>query len=49
MYRDQIERIKPELKLQRRELKEWLKSHVISYVFIGDEFIPNPDAKFADD
>lgn len=46
MYRDQVERLPNDAKQAKRELKEWLKAHIISYIFVGDEFIPNPDAKF---
>mmetsp|Transcript_20154 Transcript_20154/g.33962 ORF Transcript_20154/g.33962 Transcript_20154/m.33962 type:complete len:1454 (+) Transcript_20154:116-4477(+) len=42
MYRDHVKRI--ESKELREEARKWVKSHVISYTFVGDEFLPNPDA-----
>eukprot|EP00497_Spongosphaera_streptacantha_P003341 TRINITY_DN4003_c0_g1_i1.p1 TRINITY_DN4003_c0_g1~~TRINITY_DN4003_c0_g1_i1.p1 ORF type:complete len:120 (+),score=29.40 TRINITY_DN4003_c0_g1_i1:343-702(+) len=27
----------------RRKLMGWLRTHVITYMFVNDEFIPNPD------
>ena len=49
MYRDHVKGIEPGIEKSklREEVKKWLKSHVISYTFVGDEFIPNPDASFA--
>lgn len=31
------------------EVRRWLKSHLISFTFISDEFMPNPDFVFPDD
>lgn len=42
MYRDHVKRI--ESKGPREEARKWIKSHVISYTFVGNEFLPNPDA-----
>mmetsp|Transcript_3015 Transcript_3015/g.4597 ORF Transcript_3015/g.4597 Transcript_3015/m.4597 type:complete len:1289 (-) Transcript_3015:431-4297(-) len=42
MYRDHVKRI--EQPALRNQVRDWIKSHVISYTFVGDEFLPNPDA-----
>lgn len=44
MYRDHVERQDKKVK---EETRKWLKAHSISYTFVGDEFLPNPDAAFA--
>ncbi len=31
----------------RENLRKWLKSHCISFTFIGDDFMPNPDFYFS--
>jgi len=43
MFRDAIDKLKPHL---RGALKEWIKAHILSYTFVGDEFVPNPDFLF---
>ena len=30
----------------KRQLRAWLKSHCMSFMFVGDEFVPNPDFAF---
>ena len=30
----------------KRARREWVRSHCISYTFVGDEFVPNPDFMF---
>eukprot|EP01041_Mallomonas_annulata_P008228 gene8228-16920_t len=42
LYRDHIKRVAN--KTQREETRKWIKSHCVSYTFVGDEFLPNPDA-----
>lgn len=41
-YRDQFERITSGS--ERSDLRAWLKSHLVSFTFVSDEFLPNPDA-----
>ena len=44
MFKDHIEKaFSPEQKAERRD---WVKLHCISFTFVGDEFIPNPDFRF---
>lgn len=47
MYRDHLQKFKNER--QREKVKDWIKKHTISYTFIQDEFLPNPDAKVPKD
>ena len=42
-YRDHIELY--EGFERKREVREWLRTHVLSFFFAGDEFLPNPDFK----
>jgi len=28
---------------EKGERREWVRSHSISFTFVGDEFVPNPD------
>lgn len=44
LYRDHL--VKIEDRGRRDETKRWLKSHCISYTFVGEEFLPNPDFRF---
>ena len=44
MFRDYIENIKD--KAERETEKNWRDVKCISFTFIGDEFLPNPDAPF---
>jgi len=41
MYRDYVEKCH-----HKRRAKDWLRSHLISFTFVGDEFLPNPDFEF---
>lgn len=43
MFRDAVDKLKPHL---RGALREWMKTHLLSYTFVGDEFVPNPDFQF---
>lgn len=43
MYRDHLQKFKNEK--QRERMRDWIKKHTISFTFIQDEFLPNPDAK----
>ena len=43
MFRDAVEKLQPHL---RGALREWMRSHLLSYTFIGDEFAPNPDFSY---
>ncbi|KAF8821083.1 hypothetical protein IE077_002482 [Cardiosporidium cionae] len=38
MYRDYVEKCHDKI-----TAKNWIKSHLISFTFVGDEFLPNPD------
>ena len=42
LYRDHVEKHNGD----RRKLRHWLKTHCISYTFVLDDFLPNPDFKF---
>lgn len=42
LYRDHVDKYKGD----RRQLRQWLKTHCISYTFVLDDFLPNPDFKF---
>lgn len=44
LYRDHIEKSS-----NRKELKRWMRKHLISFTFVGDEFMPNPDFVFPTD
>ncbi|KAH9163667.1 hypothetical protein LEN26_000406 [Aphanomyces euteiches] len=44
MFRDHVENIKSNA--QRNAMRDWLKSHRISFTWVGDEFFPNPDFRF---
>ncbi|KAJ8598257.1 hypothetical protein CTAYLR_005491 [Chrysophaeum taylorii] len=43
MFRDAVDKLKPHL---RGALREWMKTHLLSYTFVGEEFVPNPDFQF---
>lgn len=47
-YRDQLSKLdeRGTDKEEREALRKWLKGHLISFTFVGDEFIPNPDFRF---
>ncbi|KAJ1457664.1 Zc3h12a-like ribonuclease NYN domain-containing protein [Pelagophyceae sp. CCMP2097] len=40
LFRDAVDKLKPHM---RGAMREWLRSRILSYAFVGDEFIPNPD------
>ncbi|CEM02143.1 unnamed protein product [Vitrella brassicaformis CCMP3155] len=40
MYRDWVEKVSPD---NRLKAKQWTKTHLISYTWVQDEFVPNPD------
>lgn len=44
LYRDHVKKI--EDKQRKEEARRWLKGHCISFTFVGDEFLPNPDFHF---
>jgi len=44
MYRDHVSAIKD--RQTRETQRNWTKSHLISYTFVGDEFLPNPNFNF---
>ncbi|ETW01746.1 hypothetical protein H310_06350 [Aphanomyces invadans] len=44
LFRDHLDNIKPSQK--RSAMREWLKAHRISFTWVGDEFLPNPDFRF---
>jgi hypothetical protein len=43
-YWDHIDRLKTEN--EKRMMKQWLRGHVISFTFVRDEFLPNPNFHF---
>lgn len=43
--RDQLQKLEGD-KEGREAMRKWLKGHLISFTFVGDEFIPNPDFRF---
>lgn len=45
----EIQEIEKEKKQTRRLMKKFLKSHLISFAFVGDEFLQNPDFVFRDE
>ena len=44
MYRDHVGGIVD--RREREEQRAWTKSHLLSYTFVGDEFLPNPNFVF---
>ncbi len=44
MYRDHVGGIGD--RREREEQRAWTKSHLLSYTFVGDEFLPNPNFVF---
>lgn len=40
-YRDHI--AKYASRSERETARRWLAAHLITYAFVGDEFLPNPD------
>mmetsp|Transcript_84613 Transcript_84613/g.226140 ORF Transcript_84613/g.226140 Transcript_84613/m.226140 type:complete len:764 (-) Transcript_84613:171-2462(-) len=44
LYRDYLEKQKGEQNY--KEAKSWVKTHSISFTFVGDVFLPNPDFRF---
>jgi hypothetical protein len=44
LFRDHVAKISDPR--DKRETRQWLKDHCISYTFVGDEFLPNPDFEF---
>lgn len=44
LYRDHVKSIQDAK--TRSSTKDWLKLHCISFTFVGDEFLPNPNASF---
>ncbi len=45
MFRDHVDKHKG----NKRELRQWLKAHCLTYTFVNDEFLPNPDFVFPND
>ena len=43
IYRDAVDKVAPKL---RRSTRQWIRAHSISFTFVGDEFLPNPDFRF---
>ncbi|RQM29542.1 hypothetical protein B5M09_000563 [Aphanomyces astaci] len=44
LFRDHLDNIKPSHK--RGAMRDWLKAHRISFTWVGDEFLPNPDFRY---
>lgn len=49
LYRDHIKSKGTEGRKKADAARRWIKSHSISYTFVGDEFFPNPDFSFNQD
>jgi hypothetical protein len=50
MYRDHIEKVgQSEGRREREDTFSWIRTHCISFTFVADEFVPNPDFRFPDD
>ena len=45
MYRDHVQGIVGDA-AERERQRRWTKTHLISYTFVGDEFLPNPNFSF---
>ena len=45
MYRDHVQSVKGDPKERERQ-RGWTKTHLISYTFVQDEFLPNPNFSF---
>lgn len=43
LFRDAVDKLKPHM---RGALRVWMKSHLLSYTFVADEFCPNPDFSY---
>jgi len=43
LFRDAVLKLKPHM---RSVLRVWMKSHLLSYTFVADEFCPNPDFSY---
>mmetsp|Transcript_9317 Transcript_9317/g.15867 ORF Transcript_9317/g.15867 Transcript_9317/m.15867 type:complete len:254 (-) Transcript_9317:30-791(-) len=43
LYRDHIEKTPDNMK---RKERNWIRNHCISFTFVKDQFLPNPDFKF---
>ena len=47
MYRDHVASFdKPGDKSERDAQRAWTKTNLISYTFVGDDFLPNPTFSF---
>ena len=44
LYRDNVN--EGATKNQQYARKQWFRAHCCSYIFVGDDFVPNPDFKF---
>ena len=51
LYRDQLEmqQKRGDTSQAVGAMRAWLRSHVISFTFLGDELLPNPDFNFPPD
>ena len=43
LFRDAVDKVPMH---QRGAMVDWLRRHVLSFTFVGDEFAPNPDFVF---
>ena len=45
-FRDYLKKLEtnPTMNEQLKREKLWLKQHLVSFAFKGDEFLPNPDS-----
>ncbi|CAN0365891.1 unnamed protein product [Phaeothamnion confervicola] len=48
LFRDAVKAAAAKDRRQGDAVRRWIKSHVISYTFVGDELLPNPDFAFLD-
>lgn len=47
MFRDHVASFdKPGGRIERDAQRAWTKTHLISYTFVGDDFLPNPTFSF---
>lgn len=44
LYRDHIDKIASER--DKAGMRRWLREHIISFTFVRNDFLPNPDFKF---
>ena len=43
LFRDAVNQMSFHL---QQDTREWMMAHLLSYTFVGDEFVPNPDFRY---